>query len=272
MTLLDRILEAKREEIARMRGGDADATPRRDVLDVRARLRRSPGDPLRILAEVKFRSPSAGDMSRALDAGARAVAYAAAGAAMVSVLCDERFFGGSWDDLGRAHAALREAGHVVPLLAKEFVLDEVQIARARRAGADAVLLIVRILPGEALGTLARAARTHGLEPIFEVADEDELGRALACQARVVGVNARDLDTLAIDRARAARVLEAIPPDAVALHLSGLRSPVDVRALARTRADGALVGEALMKLDDPKPLLAQMTAAAKTGPPDPERRH
>jgi indole-3-glycerol phosphate synthase len=266
VSLLARILAAKEEEIVTMTHLAAGEAPGRDVLDVVSRLRRREheGEALRLVAEVKFKSPSAGDLSRALDAGARAVAYAEAGAAMVSVLCDATFFGGSWGDLARAHAALRAAGHEVPVLAKEFVIDESQVARAEQQGADAVLLIARILPDGDLERLARYARSRCLEPLVEVTDEAELERALACGATLVGVNARDLDTLQMDAARAERVLARVPPDKVALHLSGLKTPQDVASVALGRADAALVGEALMRLDDPAPLLAQMAAAAKTG--------
>jgi indole-3-glycerol phosphate synthase len=264
MKLLEQIVAAKHEELANMTQSGPDEPPRRERIDVVSRLRRSPGEPLRLIAEVKFRSPSAGEMSRALDAGARAVVYAHAGASMISVLCDERFFGGAWADLGRAHLALTAAGLDVPLLAKEFVIDRAQIARAEAQGADAVLLIARLLPGDDLAQLASEARVHRLEPLFEVVDEDELDRALACNATLIGVNARDLETLAIDPARAARVLASIPRDKVAIHLSGLKTPEDVRLVAGGRADAALLGEALMKRDDPKPLLSAMLDAAKTG--------
>ena len=188
----------------------AAATVRRGTHDVARLLRRGLGDPLRIVAEVKKKSPSAGALSTALDAGARAEAYARAGATMVSVLVDAPFFGGSWDDLQSARARVDRGARDVPLLAKEFVLDSVQIARARAAGADAVLLIARIVSPGRLKELAAAARERDLEPLIEVVDEAELAAALDAGARVVGVNARDLDTLAMDGARTARVLAAIP--------------------------------------------------------------
>jgi indole-3-glycerol phosphate synthase len=264
MSLLERIVRTKHAELECMTESAPGDGPRRDILDTYSRLQRRPGEALRLIAEIKFKSPSAGELSRALDASARALAYAMAGASMVSVLCDETFFGGSWGDVARAHASLRGAGHEIPILAKEFIVDEAQLGRAERQGADAVLLIARILDGDRLGDLARAARSRCLEPLFEVVDEDELARALACNARIVGVNTRDLDTLAMDPSRAARVLEAIPKDVVAVHLSGLKTADDVRAVARSRADAALVGEALMRRDDPAPLLLEMVAAAKTG--------
>ena len=157
--------------------------------------------------------------------------------------------------------ALEGAGLQVPVLAKEFVLDERQIEEAAARGADAVLLIVRIVDREQLTRLVARARAVGLEPLVEVVTEDELSAALDADAKVIGVNARDLDTLVMDPVRAARVLAAIPADRIAVHLSGLKGPDDVAAVARTTADAALMGEALMRQDDPTALLRAMVQAA-----------
>jgi indole-3-glycerol phosphate synthase len=259
MSRLAAILDAKRAEVRTLR--DAPRVPSGHTpLDVKRVLRRSPGARLRLIAEVKRRSPSAGTLSQVLSPAARATAYADCGAAMVSVLCDTTFFDGSWEHLRLARVALdREFSHV-PLLAKEFVIDECQIRAARDHGADAVLLIARIVPAARLAELARAARAEGLEPLIEVVDEAELDAAMAAEARVVGVNARDLDTLAMDAARAARVVGAIGPEVVAVHLSGLREPADVVAIARGRSDAALIGEALMRDDDPRDRLRRLVAA------------
>jgi indole-3-glycerol phosphate synthase len=260
VSVLAKILEAKRREIDALRGR-AHPPSTRTVVDVPRALRRAPGEALRLIAEVKFASPSAGPLSRALDCPARARAYAASGAAMVSVLCDGPFFDGGFDDLAAARAALDAAGLLVPLLAKEFVLDAIQIDVARAQGADAVLLIARIVSGAELAALVAAARERGLTPFVEVADEAELEVALAARAEVIGVNVRDLDTLAMDAARAARVLARIPADKVAIHLSGIRNDADVRAIAAGRADAALVGEVLMRQDDPRQLLERLRASA-----------
>ncbi len=259
MSRLEEILTKKREEVELLRsrppmGGS------HQPLDVPCALRMS--ERLALIAEIKFRSPSAGTMSRVLDAQARALVYARSGAAMISVLCDAPFFGGSFDDLALVRAALDEAGLPTPLLAKEFVIDDAQLARAREAGADAALLIARILPDGALSRLVNACRHRSLEPFVEVATKLELDRALDAGAVVIGVNARDLDTLAIDSDAARRVLEEIPPRCVAVHLSGLRTEKDVAACANGRADAALIGEALMKLDEPSDLLKRMLAATR----------
>ncbi len=258
MSHLAEILASKRVELVELE--DATRSPvTRKAIDAVAALRRT--GPMHVIAEVKLRSPSAGPLSRVLSAHARAVAYATAGASMVSVLVDGPFFGGSWTDLSACRRALDAAGLQVPLLAKEFVIDERQVQEASDRGADAVLLIARIVDAPTLARLAAAARQEGIEPLVEVATEDELDAALAAAARIIGVNARDLDTLAIDTERAARVLARIPPSTVAVHLSGLKTADDVTQVAHGRADAALIGEALMRQDNPAALLAQLVAAA-----------
>lgn len=262
--MLDRILIPKRAEIARMLAAmprPPERRPRPGLLDA---LRRPPGAKLRLLAEIKRRSPSAGDLSTALSPAERALVYARSGATMISVLTDGPFFGGSFEDLAACREALDAAlGEARPfLLCKEFILHPVQLDRALGAGADAALLIVRCLQRGELPGLVREAEARGLTPLVEVTTEDELSQAGAAGARVIGVNARDLNTLKMDAERAARVLAAIEPDVIAVHLSGLRGPEDVAAVARGRADAALIGEALMRRDDPGELLAAMVAAAR----------
>jgi indole-3-glycerol phosphate synthase len=229
---------------------------------VASALRRAPGQPLRLIAENKRKSPSAGELSTALTAAERALAYAEAGASMVSVLCDGPFFGGSWDDVVDVRKALAAAGHATPVLAKEFVIDERQLREASASGADAVLLIARILDAERLAQLFTQATHLGLEPVVEIVSEEELGWAVAAGAAVIGVNARDLDTLVMDAARARTLVAAIPEGRVPLYLSGLKTPADVTAIARGPAHGALVGETLMRQDDPRPLLRDLASAAR----------
>jgi indole-3-glycerol phosphate synthase len=258
MGRLDDILTEKTREVAALRGLPA---PRRAdgvaPRDVRAALARPAGAPLKLIAEIKFRSPSAGPLSRALPAGQRARAYEAGGASMVSVLTDGRWFEGSFDDLRAARA-----GTGLPVLCKDFVIDPVQVEHAWAAGADAVLVIVRCLhEDEALKRIVESARAKGIEPFVEVMDERELERALQAEARVIGVNARDLDTLAMDATRAARVLGSIPRDCVAVRLSGVKSGSDAAAIAASRADAALIGEALMRTDTPETLMAELARGA-----------
>jgi len=264
--VLEDILRTKREEIdvlartpcVRSREG---VNPR--GTSVASALLRGRGEPLRLLTEIKRRSPSAGPLSTTLSVADRALVYARAGASMISVLCDARFFDGAWNHVTEARSALDAAGLAVPVLAKEFVLDERQVEEAAARGADAILLIVRILDHDRLARLVERARAAGLEPLVEVVNEDELSAALDADAKVIGVNARDLDTLVMDPARAAQVLAAIPADRVGVHLSGLKGPEDVAAVARTKADAALMGEALMRQNDPTPLLRSMLEATRS---------
>lgn len=258
---LAKILGAKNAEVARMLAGPPFKPRAWPVIDAASALARGPNDPLRLIAEVKLRSPSAGALSRALTPEARAIAYAEAGAAMVSVLCDRAFFDGGFEHLAAARRAFGARASRPLLLCKEFVLHPVQLDRAMDAGADAVLLIARITFDQRLGALMRGARERGLTPLVEVVTRAELDLALANGATLIGVNARDLDTLQMDHARAKEVLDAIPPGVTALHLSGLSSPDDIARVAKGRADGALVGEALMRRDDPRELLRAMVAAA-----------
>jgi indole-3-glycerol phosphate synthase len=251
--LLERIVASKRADVEAMRG-QAFPSPSHEPLDVIASLRRAAQ--LALIAEVKRKSPSAGALSTVLSPAERAAAYEQAGAAMVSVLCDQPFFDGSYDHVEQARAVR------VPILAKEFVIDPLQVAKARGAGADAVLVIVRILDGDALRSIVGACRAHRIEAMVEVTNEEELARALDVGARVIGVNARDLDTLAMDAARTERVLDRIPSEHVAVHFSGVRTPDDVARIAKGRADAALVGEALMREDHPNDLLKRMLARAR----------
>jgi indole-3-glycerol phosphate synthase len=261
MGLLGDILLQKSREVVELRSRPLPSRP--DALrprDVPSALRRAEGAPLKLIAEVKFRSPSAGPLSRALSAAERAEAYEAGGAAMVSVLTDATWFDGSLADL---RAARERIG--LPVLCKDFVVDPLQVDHAWAAGADAVLIIVRCLPERAgsdpLRSLVDAARARGIEPFVEVIDERELERALAAGAGVIGVNARDLDNLEMDAARSARVLASIPRDRVAVRLSGLKSRADASQIAASRADAALIGEALMRRDDPAALLAELALGA-----------
>lgn len=241
--ILDEILEAKREEVERLRGrraeleaAAADAPPARDF----AGALRAGGE-VAVVAEFKRRAPSAGVL--APDAGPAEVArgYADGGAAALSVLTDERWFGGSLDDL----ASAREASGL-PVLRKDFVLDPVQLLEARGAGADAVLLIVRALEAGRLAELVAAAEEAGLDALVEAHDEAELETALEAGAGVVGVNARDLDSFAVDLERSERLVGRIPADRAAVAESGIRGEADVRRMAAAGADAVLVGGWLMR--------------------------
>ncbi len=220
---------------------------------------------LHLIAGVKRASPSAGPIAPGDDPVARARAYAAAGAAAISVLCEPHWFGGSVADLGRVRGAVG-----IPVLAKEFVVDPRQLPLLRTAGADAVLLLAVLHGRRRLAELVRAAFEVGLEPLVEVHDEAELERALATEARLIGLNNRDLRTLAVDEEQAVRLRPLVPEDRLVVAESGLRDPAVVPGLLALGVDAVLVGEALMRAPAPEALARAFVAAGRP-PTDPANR-
>ena len=212
-----------------------------------------------VIAEIKRRSPSMGEINAAIDPAERARTYADAGASALSVLTDAPFFGGSLDDLRAAADAV-----AVPAIRKDFVLDEVQLLEARAAGAAAALLIVRALPGGALRRLLRFARDLDLGVLVEAHDRRELDRALDEEVRVLGINSRDLATFRIDVDAALELVTLVPPDAVAVAESGVRDADAVARAAEAGADAVLVGTALSSADDPAALCAALAGVRRRG--------
>ncbi len=224
-----------------------------------ATLRRKPGALPSVIAEFKRKSPSAG-VIRAPERGdvARVVRqYAAAGASAVSVLCDGPGFLGSALDVRRAALATP-----LPVLFKEFVLDEVQVELAHAMGAHMVLLVVRALPVERLHALVDATLALGMAPVVEAADVDETKVALGTRAQIVGVNARDLRTFKVDVSAAASALALIDQERLAVHMSGIRTPEDLAEIARGCADAVLIGEGLMRAPDPGVRLSELLDGAR----------
>ena len=197
-----------------------------------------------VIAELKRRSPSKGAINEALDVPARAVEYEAAGAAALSVLTEPARFGGSLDDLRAARSVAR-----VPLLRKDFIVSRLQLLEARVAGASAVLLIARALPPERRTALADEARALGLDVLLEVRDEGELEHALRVEHAVIGINNRNLETLAIDDAVSARLMPLVPGNRTAVYESGVNSRADVERAAAIGADAVLVGSSLSSSED-----------------------
>ncbi len=210
----------------------------------------SGGDRVALIAECKRRSPGAGDIRPGLDPVSLTRGYEEAGAMALSVLTDETYFGGRLEDL----RVIRERTSL-PILRKDFTLHPLQIVEARVAGADAVLLIVRILTDADLAALHQEARSLGLDVLVEVHDEAELERALKLGAGLVGINNRDLSTFTTDLDTTLRLLEGVPDDVVLVSESGIRTPEDVARLGDAGVDAILVGEALLRQEDP-------TAAAR----------
>jgi indole-3-glycerol phosphate synthase len=259
MTVLDGILRRKVDEVAARRAALPDA-------ELAARLRDLPptrgfaaalsprGGPVRIIAEVKRASPSAGAIDAGLDAVEQARRYAAAGAAAISVLTDGPGFGGSLRDLEAVRAAVE-----VPLLRKDFVVDAYQLLEARAAGADAALLIVAALAPDDLRRLHERCLALGLAALVEVHDAAEVELALAAGARIVGVNNRNLKTFAVDLAASEAILPGLPEGVKGVAESGVRTAEDARRLRRAGAANLLVGEALVRAKDPGALLREMSA-------------
>jgi len=248
--VLARILATKQAELPALRAQRLPPAPGPRVFSLRRTDNR-----LKLITEIKFRSPSAGPLSTVLSVTERARAYQRAGASMISVLCDTSYFDG-----GFAHLAEARAACDLPLLCKEFVIDESQLDAALAYGADAVLLIVRCLSEERLNQLTRAARERKLEPFLEVVNEEESKMALAAGGTLIGVNARDLDTLAMDAGRPTRLLADLPASVTRVHLSGVARPEDVQRVTASTADAALIGEALMREHQPEARLRELLAA------------
>ncbi len=211
-----------------------------------------------VIAEIKRRSPSKGVLDDALDAGVRAAEYALGGASALSVLTEPSEFGGSLDDLAAARSSVE-----VPLLRKDFIVDEVQLLEARLAGASAVLLIARALRADRFFALAAAARSIGLDVLLEVRDESELERALGVPDGVIGVNNRNLETLAIDDSVSERLLRLVPPERTAVYESGIRHVDDVRRAAALGADAVLVGSALSVVSSPVDAVRRLTGVPRS---------
>jgi indole-3-glycerol phosphate synthase len=213
------------------------------------------GEGVAVIAEVKRSSPSKGALADISDPAALAADYEAGGAAVISVLTEERRFGGSLDDLDAVRRAVD-----VPVLRKDFIVSSYQLWEARVHGADLVLLIVAALDQEALVSLVERARTLDLTPLVECHTVEEAERALAAGATVIGVNARNLRTLEVDRGVFARVAPHVPDHVACIAESGVRGPHDVMEYARAGADAVLVGESLVTGKDPRSAVADLVAA------------
>jgi len=246
----------RRRHVAAMQPVERLPKPERSKRGIRA-LRRAPGAPPSVLAEVKFRSPSAGEIRPWRPGEGVRVArnYERGGASAVSVLADGPGFGGSPLLVRRVARAVR-----VPVLYKGFVLDPVQVDLAYDVGASLVLLLVRALDDSDLRRLIGQIRALGMEPVVEAASTFEVERAVAAGSTIVGVNARDLRTFRVDTDAARACVAKIPSDCVAVFMSGVRSIDDFRDIAQGRADAVLIGEGLMRSEDPGARLRELLAS------------
>ena len=256
MSVLDDIVAGVRTDLARRQAATGEPDLRAALSDVDP-----PRDPMpslraagsSVIAEVKRRSPSKGPLADIPDPAALATEYAEGGAAVISVLTEERRFGGSLADLRAVRAAVD-----VPLLRKDFVVDPYQVLEARAAGADVVLLIVAALDDPTLRRLHDQARELGMAVLVEVHDEVETERAVELGAELVGVNARNLRTLDVDPDTFGRLAPLVPSDRVLVAESGISSPQDVKRYVAEGARAVLVGEALVRDGDPRRAVADMT--------------
>ncbi len=256
--MLDEIIAGVREDAAAreallsldaVKALAAAAAPAKDAL---AALR-APG--VGVIAEVKRRSPSKGSLASIGDPAALAAEYQAGGARMISVLTEQRRFGGSLEDLDAVRARVQ-----VPVLRKDFIVGSYQIHEARAHGADVILLIVAALDQNTLIGLRERAESLGMTVLVEVHTEDEASRALDAGARVIGVNARNLKTLEVDRSTFERIAPGLPTDVVKIAESGVRGPLDLIEYAAAGADAVLVGEGLVTNADPRHAVAELVTA------------
>jgi indole-3-glycerol phosphate synthase len=258
VSVLDEIIDGVRADLAQRQAQVSlddlkeRAAKAREARDGVAVLR---GDSVRVICEVKRSSPSKGALAAIADPAALAADYEAGGAAVISVLTEHRRFGGSLADLEAVRGRVD-----IPLLRKDFVVSSYQLWEARAYGADLVLLIVAALDDQALVSLIERAESIGLTPLVEVHDEEEVVRAVDAGARIIGVNARNLKTLEVDRGTFARVAPGIPDGIVKVAESGVRGPHDLIAYANDGADAVLVGESLVTGRNPKAAVADLVAA------------
>jgi indole-3-glycerol phosphate synthase len=258
VSVLDDILDGVREDLVarqqetpleRLKELAASAASPKDVMAAFA------GPEVSVIAEVKRASPSKGALAAIADPTALAVDYEAGGAAIISVLTEQRKFGGSVADLAAVRGAVS-----VPVLRKDFIVSSYQLWEARAYGADLVLLIVAALEQNALVSLVERAVSIGLVPLVEVHTEEELDRAIEAGATVLGINARNLATLEVDRTVFARLAPRVPGGVVKVAESGVRGPHDLLAYAAAGADAVLVGESLVTGKDPKSAVADLVTA------------
>ncbi len=251
--ILDDIVAHKRTEVEALLTAfphwERETPPVRPRRDFAAAL--SAGG-VRVIAEFKRRSPAAGALNEGADPGDCARRYARAGASALSVLTDNRFFGGALADLDAAAGAA-----ALPVLRKDFIIHPVQVWQSAQYAADAVLLIVAALVDAALRDLLARVGAAGMQALVEVHTEGELDRALAAGARIIGINNRDLRTFKVDLGVTARLRPRIPADRIVVSESGIRTRADIERLAGLGVHAALIGEALMSAPDPEALLAEL---------------
>ena len=260
-SILETIVARRREDVAEAKAArpmgelQRAASEAAPPIDFVARLAESPPA---VVAEIKRASPSKGDIAPGMDAAEQALRYARGGAAGISVLTEPTWFKGTLEDLREAREAVGELGAGRPgLLRKDFLVDEYQLLEARAHGADAVLLIVACLDDQKLGRLLACSRELGMEAMVEVNNAEEMARASAVGARLVGINNRDLRSFEVDLGTTDRLAEGTPETALLAALSGISTREDVVRFEAVGAKAVLVGEALMRAGDPGAMIAEL---------------
>ncbi|MFN2613541.1 MAG: indole-3-glycerol phosphate synthase TrpC [Actinomycetota bacterium] len=251
LTFLEQILTSRREAVERLKRSSFPVGP--PIRDFRGALG---AEGISLIAEIKRASPSRGDLNADLDPATLAKAYEDGGARALSILMEPEFFKGSADDL----IAARGAGHQLPVLWKDFVIDSAQVDAARSAGADAVLVIVRILKDTELNDLVERVHATAMCALVEVFDERDLERALRAGATVIGVNHRDLETFEEDPTATKRLRPLVPDDVVLVAESAISSRSDVAELEAIGVDAVLVGETLVTAGDPEAKIRELLGA------------
>ncbi|KTR60703.1 indole-3-glycerol phosphate synthase [Exiguobacterium indicum] len=251
MNILDRIIETKRAEVLQLKLTGVERIDREALKpSIKQRLA---GADLSVIAEIKRASPSKGAIALDVDVVAQAKQYEASGATVISVLTDETYFKGSMDDLAAVAAAVD-----IPVLCKDFMIDRIQIDRAKAHGARLILLIVAALEQETLADLYAYAYAEGLEVLVEVHDEEELRRAEAVGAQIIGINNRNLKKFEVDLQTSVGLLEQKQPDVRYISESGIKTVEEAQLLHAAGADGILVGETLMRADDPQVFIREVS--------------
>jgi len=251
MNILDRIIETKRAEVLQLKLNGVERIDR-EALKPSIKQRLS-GAELSVIAEIKRASPSKGAIALDVDVVAQAKQYEASGATVISVLTDETYFKGSMDDLAAVAAAVD-----IPVLCKDFMIDRIQIDRAKAHGARLILFIVAALEQETLADLYAYAYAEGLEVLVEVHDEEELRRAEAIGAQIIGINNRNLKKFEVDLQTSVGLLEQKQPDVRYISESGIKTVEEAQLLHAAGADGILVGETLMRADDPQVFIREVS--------------
>lgn len=258
-SILDRILASTRDEVAKLKHKVSEAELLREAQaapeprDIVAALDQC--SQVAVIAEIKRRSPSAGDLAQGVNPAKLAATYQAGGASAISVLTDGPFFGGSIDDLRQAREAVD-----LPILRKDFVVDVMQVIQARAAGADAVLLIAAALEAGHLAELYQCCGSLGMHALIEVHRADELDKVLDLDPPLIGINNRDLSTLKVDLATCLNIRPLIANHALVVAESGIQGPDDVKRLLAGGLDAFLVGTRLMLAGDPQAALSALVQA------------